>query len=98
MIEISKDAGARVLLLGMQLPARFGLRYSYQFGKLYINVADDHNIHMVSLLLRQVALNSTEENSDTLLVNKNGQEVIFESVWPFLVPLLNAAEMDRLEE
>lgn len=41
MIDQSRDSGAKVLLLGMQLPPNYGVRYTQAFAQVYSNLATE---------------------------------------------------------
>ncbi|MFD2884468.1 arylesterase [Pseudomonas lini] len=41
MIDSSRASGAKVLLLGMQLPPNYGVRYTQAFAEAYTKVADE---------------------------------------------------------
>ena len=41
MIDSSRASGAEVLLLGMQLPPNYGLRYTQAFAEVYRHLAQE---------------------------------------------------------
>ena len=54
MIDASRGAGAKVLLLGMRIPPNYGERYTTAFAKVFDDVAADKNVPLVPFLLEGV--------------------------------------------
>jgi len=54
IINKSHGAGAKVLLLGMQLPPNYGARYTTQFADAYTRLAKNHGILLLPFLLEGV--------------------------------------------
>ena len=55
MTEAAQAAGAKVLLLGMQVPPNYGTDYSNRFASLFAKVAKRHKAGLVPFVLRGVA-------------------------------------------
>jgi len=55
MVEAARAAGARVGLIGMQIPPNFGPVYTRQFRDLYRKVAEDTGTPLLPFLLEPVA-------------------------------------------
>jgi acyl-CoA thioesterase I len=55
MVQAAKAAGAKVLLLGMQLPPNYGQRYGQQFAGTFGTVAKAQQVALVPFLLKGVA-------------------------------------------
>lgn len=88
IIQLSRKAGARVLLLGMQMPPNYGPRYTERFSSLYGELAAEHQLPPPPFLLQKVALEPSLMQADNLHPNAEGQPLLLESVWPTLLPLL----------
>ncbi|AEF99425.1 arylesterase [Methylomonas methanica] len=88
MIQRSRKAGAKVLLLGMKIPPNYGKRYIEMFYNVYPQLAAELNVPLVPFLLEDVALNAELMQADGLHPNELGQPQIVEKVWPYLQPLL----------
>ncbi len=88
MIQRSRKAGAKVLLLGMKIPPNYGKRYIEMFYNVYPQLAAALNVPLVPFLLEDVALNAELMQADGLHPNELGQPPIVEKVWPYLQPLL----------
>jgi acyl-CoA thioesterase-1 len=88
MAALCAAAGARVLLLGMQIPPNYGPEYTQQFGSSYGAVARDKNLPLVPFLLNGIALNPQLMQADGIHPNELGQPRLLDNVWPTLKPLL----------
>jgi acyl-CoA thioesterase I len=88
MIELSETAGARVLLLGIRLPPNYGPRYDDSFAAIYGELARQLRLPLVPFLLQRVALNPGLMQADGLHPNAAGEGPVLDTVWPYLVPLL----------
>ncbi|MEO8546017.1 MAG: arylesterase [Betaproteobacteria bacterium] len=55
MTKAAQKAGAKVVLVGMQVPPNYGAAYGEQFASLFGQVARTHNAALVPFLLKGVA-------------------------------------------
>ena len=55
MTQAAQQAGAKVLLVGMQVPPNYGTDYSRRFTGLFTTVAKNHKAALVPFLLKGVA-------------------------------------------
>jgi acyl-CoA thioesterase-1 len=88
MVAAAKKAGAEVVLVGMQMPPNYGVRYTAEFAALFRELATRNGLALVPFLLESVALNDKLMQADGLHPNVNGQPIILDNVWPHLEPLL----------
>ncbi|ERS87699.1 hypothetical protein Q671_01845 [Halomonas sp. PBN3] len=88
MVEASQEAGAEVLLLGIDIPPNYGQAYRDAFTGVYHRLADDYDLPLVPFLLEGVALEETLMQDDGIHPTAAAQPVILENVWPTLTPLL----------
>jgi len=86
IIQQVKDANAKVLLLGIQIPPNYGLEYARQFRALYPKLAKRHNISLVPFMLE--GIQPEQFQPDNLHPNASGQPRIIKNVLPILLPLL----------
>lgn len=91
MVELGQRAGARVLLLGIELPVNFGPRYRSQLRAVYVDLAQRLDTALVPFLLEGVALDPMLIQDDGLHPNASAQPIILDTVWPVLLPLLQPA-------
>ena len=89
MIEQARSAGARVLLIGMQMPPNYGPRYTQGFSAIYAELAATHEVPLVPFLLERVALDASLMLSDNLHPNARAQPLLLDTVWPQLEPMLS---------
>ncbi|HUO81272.1 MAG TPA: arylesterase [Gammaproteobacteria bacterium] len=94
MIEMSRDAGARVVLAGMQLPPNYGPEYTRGFRDVYRRLAEQHGVALVPFLLEDVALDRRLMQADGIHPNEAAQEKLLDNIWPVLEPELAALEDD----
>ncbi len=92
MIELSKLAGARVVLAGIQIPPNYGPGYTQQFKRVFEELATDSDVALVDFILDGVALNPELMQLDGIHPNALGQPRILDNVWKVVAPLLEQAE------
>jgi acyl-CoA thioesterase I len=94
MVQLSRAAGARLLLVGIRLPPNYGPRYTQDFAAVFPALANQYHLPLVPFLLEGVALDATRMQEDGLHPNARGEPQVLDTVWPYLRPLLekNARE------
>ncbi|KVV02628.1 MULTISPECIES: arylesterase [Pseudomonas] len=88
MIEASQQAGAKVLLLGMQLPPNYGARYTQAFAAVYAELANEKKVALVPFLLEGVGGKPELMQADRIHPAAGAQGLLLDNVWPVLKPLL----------
>jgi acyl-CoA thioesterase-1 len=88
MVTLALDAGAAVLLVGMQIPPNYGPPYAQGFAALFHDVAKSHNVPLVPFLLEQVALAPELMQDDGIHPTAEAQPLLLDTVWPHLEPML----------
>lgn len=88
MIGLSRDADARVLLLGMRLPANYGEAYTQRFHQVFVDIAKSAEVPFLPFFLDGVALDPQMMQSDGIHPNADAQPTLLKNVWPALEPLL----------
>lgn len=89
MIDLSQDAGARVLLVGIQIPPNLGRHFTERFHQIYHDLAADHDLPLVPFLLEGVALEEGMMQSDGIHPTARAQPVMLDTVWEVLGPELD---------
>ena len=91
MAQAAQKAGAKVLLLGMQVPPNYGRQYAEQFAQLFVSVAQKNKTALVPFLLKGVA----DRQDATAWFQADGfhrlakaHPQMLDNVWPALRPLL----------
>jgi len=90
MIEASQATGARVLMLGIDIPPNYGPAYREAFTAVFDTLAKRHDVPMVPFLLEGVALDPALMQDDGIHPTAEAQPRLLDNVWPRLEPLLNA--------
>ena len=88
MIKAAQSAGARVLLIGMQLPPNYGPDYTGKFRAIYQELAQRYSLSLVPFLLEGVALTPKLMQPDGLHPRAAAQPRLLDNVWPYLEQLL----------
>ncbi len=91
MARLSSEAGAKVLLLGMEMPPNYGAKYAQEFREAYISVARTEKTALVPFFLRNVADIKDPTalfQSDRIHPNESAQALMLDNVWPELRKLL----------
>ena len=88
MAELSKASGAKVLIVGMQMPPNFGAGYTTQFEAMYVDVATAVNGGLVPTLLGKIGTDLSKFQADRIHPTAAAQPVLLDTVWPALVKLL----------
>jgi len=91
MTQAAQKAGARVLLIGMQVPPNYGKDYAARFAALFAGVAKAHKAALVPFLLQGVA--DTPDSArlfqaDRIHPGEEAQALMLANVWPELKRLL----------
>ncbi|MBS0321785.1 MAG: arylesterase [Proteobacteria bacterium] len=88
MTSLAQKAGARVLLVGMQLPPNYGAAYVKRFASLYADVAKAHHAPLVPFLFEGFAERDDWFQADRIHPAPVAQQRMLDNVWPYLAPLL----------
>lgn len=91
MAHAAKAAGAKVLLLGMQVPPNYGASYGREFAGLFEQVAKQEKTALVPFLLKGVADRPDAEawfQPDRIHPKAQAHPLMLELVWAQLKPLL----------
>jgi acyl-CoA thioesterase-1 len=91
MVQASNAAGARVLLLGMEMPPNYGARYVQEFRDVFTGVAKQGKAALVPFFLKGVAdLPDPTKlfQNDRIHPNEQAQPIMLDNVWPALKPLI----------
>jgi len=90
MIRMSRESGARVLVAGLQMPPNYGPDYTARFAAVYTQLAKDTGAALIPFFLDRVATNAELMQDDGVHPNAAGQPLILDTVWRYLLPLLQA--------
>ncbi len=90
MITLSQQSGARVLLVGVRLPANYGKAFTQRFEAVYPDLAQETGVVMVPFILNNVTDRPELFQADGIHPTAEAQEIMLENVWIQLEPLLGA--------
>lgn len=88
MIEQVHEAGARTLLVGMQIPPNYGQRYTRAFADIYPELAEEHETELVPFFLEGVYDQEGMMQDDDIHPTAKAQDQLLDNVWPVLEPML----------
>ena len=91
MTQAAQQAGAKVLLLGMQVPPNYGTAYGEQFAGLFPKVAKAHKAAVVPFLLKGIADGPDPTKmfqADRIHPRDEAHPQMLANVWPELAKLL----------
>jgi len=88
MVQQSQKIGAKVLILGMQLPPNYGVRYTTAFADVFPKVANETGSALVPFMLEGVGGVPSMMQSDGIHPTAEAQPRLLDNVWPMLKPLL----------
>jgi len=84
MIDLSKQAGASVVLAGIRLPPNYGRKYTERFSELYVSLAADSSVKFIPFLLEGIALDSSLMLDDGIHPTAQAQPKVLQNVWQVL--------------
>ena len=90
MIEQARQHGARVLLLGIELPVNYGPQYRDGLREVYAGLAREHHAALLPFLLEGVALDPSLMQPDGLHPVAAAEPRVLHNVWRVLQPLLKS--------
>jgi acyl-CoA thioesterase-1 len=91
MARSAKASGARVVVVGMQVPPNYGRQYGEDFAAVFANVAKSEGTALVPFLLKGVADGVDADSMfqpDRIHPKEAAHPVMLDNVWPVLRPLL----------
>jgi len=88
IIQRAREAGARVLLLGMDVPTNYGGDYGGRFSALYGRIAEDTGVAFVPGFIREVGLNRSLMQLDGIHPTAEGHRRLADLLLPHLEALL----------
>ena len=84
IITAAREASARVVLVGIQIPPNYGIEYTQQFRDMYADLAVKYKLPFVPFLLDGIADNLEFFQADRLHPTAAAQSKILDNVTPAL--------------
>lgn len=88
MVAAVQSAGAKVLLVGLQLPSNYGSAYVREFSELFSSVAKARRVPLVPYFFNGFGEDLTFFLPDRIHPTVDAQPKLLDNVWPTLQPLL----------
>lgn len=91
MVQQAQAAGAKVLLVGMQVPPNYGADYTRRFAAVFETVARAQKAALVPFLLAGVADGPEAARlfqADRIHPNAQAQPLMLDNVWKVLAPMI----------
>ena len=91
MVQAAQDSGAKVLILGVQMPPNYGKKYAQDFEQLFVQVAKERKAALVPSFLKDVADAADPTalfQADRIHPTAQAQPILLRNVWSQLAPLL----------
>lgn len=88
IVRRCQEAGARVLLLGLQMPPNYGPEYTSRFAAMYPKIAKDMNAGLLPFMLAGVGGVARLNQMDGIHPTAAGQEIVAKNVLPYLEKVL----------
>ena len=90
MVQKSQDAGATVILAGIQIPPNYGPRYTEPFTQQFEEIAQSMDLPFIPFLIDGIAQRSELMQDDGIHPKAEAQGMVLDNVWPVLETVLNA--------
>jgi acyl-CoA thioesterase I len=91
MVATAQSAGAKVLIVGMQLPPNYGAAYVRDFSSLFSDVAKTRKTAVVPFVFNGFGDDLSQFQPDRVHPTAAAQPRILANVWPALAPLLKTS-------
>lgn len=89
MTQLSQQAKAQVLIVGMRIPPNYGKHYTEMFYNSFKETASNHGAALVPFLLDEIAIYPKLMQRDGIHPTAQAQAQLLENILPHLQPLLS---------
>ena len=93
IVKDAQQSKAKVVLVGMYVPANYGPAYTEQFHRIYGSLAKELDVRLVPFLLAGIENKPDMFQSDQMHPTEQAQPVLLDNVWPVLAPLLQRRQV-----
>lgn len=88
IVQLCRDAGARILLAGMKIPPNYGAEYTQGFEDMFHRLAEQYQLNFIPFFLEGVAAKREYTRPDGIHPLGAGYKIVAETVWQGLEPML----------
>ena len=95
MVDLAQEAGASVVIAGMQLPPNYGPLYTWNFKNIYPHVAKSTQSVLIPFFLENVATDISLMQLDGIHPNVRAQKLLLENVYDFIATEIIKKQLNR---
>lgn len=88
MIDAAKARGAKVLVVGVEIPPNYGPEYADAFRAMYAQLAETNETALLPFLLEPIATDLSQFQADTIHPTAEAQPRVMEHLWGTLAVML----------
>lgn len=93
LVELARGAGARVVVLPMEVPPNYGRAYSEGFREVYAALPTRHDgVQLAPFFLKDVVLDPALMQADGLHPTADAQPKMLETIWPTIEASLRSTD------
>ncbi|MHA3114570.1 arylesterase [Acinetobacter sp. ANC 4635] len=89
MIQLSQQAHAKVIVLGMKIPPNYGTAYSKAFEQNYRTVSQQYKVQLLPFFMQGIAGNNQLMQKDLVHPNAKAQGILLNNVYPLIQSALH---------
>ena len=90
MVEASRAAGARVMLIGIRVPPNYGPDYAQALRDMYVQLSEKYDAPLLPFLLEPLGTDRAAFQGDNLHPTAEAQPKLMEHVWTVLGPMIES--------
>jgi len=90
MVQLCKEQGAMVLLLGVRLPPNYGPVFNERFQKGFQDVAVGAGMEYLQAFMRGIADKRELMQAEGIHPTKEAQPMLLDNVWPRIISMLGS--------
>ncbi len=91
------NPAVKILLAGMEVPPSMGEDYAGAFRKIFPEISQTENVSLIPFILDKVAGESELNIEDGIHPTEEGHQIVAETVWTYLEPLLSHNQKIELD-
>lgn len=88
IVEKSREAGSKVVLVGVELPPNYGAAFNQRFGAVFKDVSRQYQLPLAVLSLNDALAQPGLIQADGVHPTARAQPLILDQIWPLIEPLL----------
>ncbi len=85
----------KIVIAGMRMPPSVGKEFEGEFARVFSDLANANQVTLIPFLLEGVAGDPKLNQPDMIHPTRQGHEIVAETVWRFLEPMLTSAQRPR---